>query len=268
MTKIPIIDGGFLLTESHHSPKHVGGLAIFRLPKGKGPAWLRKLLDDMRQEKPGFPFNQRLRENAGIQYELEPDDHLEMDYQVRHTVLPHPGSHEQLLDVVARLHANLLDRERPLWEFHLIEGLSGRRFAFYTKIHHSLCDGITFGRWFAEAGATSAKDKDSHAIWRRDEVPGVPDDDIGYVELIMEGVKALGGGIKTALEVSALSAKLIQKRFLDGDTNIALPLAAPRTKINVAPGAQITGRHHQRCGHDDLRPGSEPVFRAGKWCSG
>ena len=93
----------------------------------------------MRQVPPGYPFNQRLKKDV-IQPELEFDDHFEIDYHVRHTVLPGPGSREQLLDVVARMHANLLDRERPLWEFHLIEGLSGRRFAFYTKIHHVLCD--------------------------------------------------------------------------------------------------------------------------------
>ena len=44
MTRLSTIDGGFLLTESQNSPKHVGGLMIFQLPKGKGPAWLRALL--------------------------------------------------------------------------------------------------------------------------------------------------------------------------------------------------------------------------------
>jgi len=237
MTKLPTIDVGFLLTESHHSPKHVAGLQIFRLPKGKGPAWLRKLLNEMRQVPPGYPFSQRLKKDV-IQPELEFDDHFEISYHVRHTVLPGPGSDEQLLDVVARIHANLLDRERPLWEFHLIEGLSGRRFAFYTKIHHVLCDGITFARWFAESGSRSATDMNSRPIWQRDETPGAGnDEDVSYAQMIIDGVKMLGGGFKTALGVSALSAKLLQRRFLDGDSNIALPLSAPRTALNVAPGA-------------------------------
>jgi len=115
MTKLPLIDGGFLLTESHHSPRHVAGLQIFRLPKGKGSAWLRSLLNEMRLATPGFPFNQKLKDQVGLQYVLEKDDQLDIDYHVRHTVLPRPGSDEQLLDVVARLHANLLDRDRPLW---------------------------------------------------------------------------------------------------------------------------------------------------------
>ena len=70
MTKLPTIDVGFLLTESHHSPKHVAGLQIFRLPKGKGSAWLRKLLDEMREVPPGYPFDQRLKKDV-IQPELE-----------------------------------------------------------------------------------------------------------------------------------------------------------------------------------------------------
>jgi diacylglycerol O-acyltransferase len=237
MTKLPTIDVGFLLTESHHSPKHVAGLQIFRLPKGKGPASIRKLMDEVKQIPPGYPFNQRLKKDV-IQPELEFDDHFEIDYHVRHTVLPGPGSEEQLLDVVARMHANLLDRERPLWEFHLIEGLSGRRFAFYTKIHHVLCDGITFARWFAESGSKSAADLYSRPIWQRDEIPEAGgDEDISYAQMIIEGVKMLGGGFKTALGVSALSAKLLQRRFFDGDSNISLPLSAPRTALNVAPGA-------------------------------
>ena len=49
MTRVSTIDSGFLLTETPESPKHVGALMIFQLPKGKGPAWLRDLLDEMKQ---------------------------------------------------------------------------------------------------------------------------------------------------------------------------------------------------------------------------
>ena len=238
MTSLSIIDSGFLLTESHHSPKHVAGLQIFRLPGGKGPAWLRKLLDDMKQAPPGFPFNQRLKPGTAIQAELEFDEHFDIDYHVRHSVLPRPGNDEQLLDVVARLHANLLDRERPLWEFHLIEGLSDRRFAFYTKVHHCLCDGVTFGRWYNDSSSLSADEKTTPPIWRLDDSPrSEEEENLSYAQMMVEGVKMLGGGVKTALGISVLSARLVQRRFFDGDLNIALPLSAPKTPLNVATGA-------------------------------
>ena len=237
MTKLSIIDGGFLLTESHHSPKHIAGLQIFQLPKGKGSAWLRKMLDDMKQSQAGSPFNQKLKGGNALQPELELDEHFEIDYHVRHSVLPRPGSDDQLLDVVARLHANLLDRERPLWEFHLIEGLSERRFAFYTKVHHSLCDGVTFGQWFDESCSLSPAKMDAQPIWHHHGSVESEDEDISYAQMMVEGVRMLGGGVKTALGISALSARLVQRRFFEGNLNIALPLSAPKTRLNVPTGA-------------------------------
>ena len=238
MTRLSAIDSGFLLTETHNSPKHVGALLIFELPKGKGSAWLRSLLDGMKKWPPGFPFNQRLKSSSGPLFEMQEDDHFEMDYHVRHTVLPHPGHESQLLDVVARMHANLLDRDRPLWEFHLVEGLSNRRFAFYFKIHHALADGITIGRWLEDSGSTSAKDQTGRPIWARDvEAEEREGGQVDYLQMILEGISFLGTGVKTLLGVSMLTAKILKKRYIDGDSQIALPFSAPKTTINVRPGA-------------------------------
>jgi len=237
MHKLSALDSGFLITESHHSPKHVGGLQILRLPGGKGAAWLRKLLDNLKLVQPGFPFNQKLKDSSILQPALVLDEHFDIDYHVRHTVLPGPGSDDQLVDMVARLHANLLDRERPLWEFHLIEGLSNRRFAFYTKIHHAIVDGITFAHWFAESGSPAASDMGSHPIWQRDEPPPGEYDDTSLAQLLIDGVKMLGGGVKTAVDLSALSAKLIQKSIFEGNRNAVLPLSAKKTRLNVPTGA-------------------------------
>ena len=165
MGHISLIDNGFLLTEAQNSPKHVACLQVWDLPEGKGSAWLRRLLADLKEEPPGFPFNQKLNYKIPLQPDLVTDPKVDMDYHVRHTVLPHPGDDEQLWKTVSRLHANLLDRERPLWEFHLIEGLAGRRFAFYTKIHHALADGITIARWFSESGSAGPSDLATAPIW-------------------------------------------------------------------------------------------------------
>jgi diacylglycerol O-acyltransferase len=241
MTRLSIIDGGFLLTESPHSPKHVGGLMIFQLPRGKGPAWLRALLDEMKQSPPGYPFNQRLTRQAGLLYEMEFDEHLDIDYHVRHTVLPHPGSDAQLAEVTARMHANLLDRDRPLWEFHLIEGLRGRRFAFYVKIHHVIGDGITFARWINDSTNTAARDQAVRPIWARpQEADANPSAELSFGQLAMDAASTLGGGVRTALGISAITAKMMQRRFLERDGHIALPLSAPRTSLNVPTGSART----------------------------
>ena len=66
-------------------------------------------------------------------------------------------SPHELLTVVSRLHGSLLDRNRPLWEAHLIEGLADGRFALYTKIHHALCDGVTAMRLLESAVAVKPR---------------------------------------------------------------------------------------------------------------
>lgn len=238
MTRLSTIDGGFLLTESHHSPKHVAGLMVFELPRGKGPAWLRTLLHQMRGVPPGYPFDHKLKSPLSLQFELVPDENFEIEYHVRHTVLPRPGNQRQLLDLVSRLHANLLDRDRPLWEFHLIEGLEGRRFAFYLKTHHAIGDGLTARRWTDDATTTEPDTRHFRPVWARDEgPPETSGQDLDYVQLLTNGIRAVGGGLRTAIGISGITAKMIQRRLLDRDGRVALPLSAPRTSLNVATGA-------------------------------
>ncbi len=61
----------------------------------------------------------------------------------------------ELLELTSRLHGTLLDRHRPLWESHLVEGLNDGRFAVYTKIHHALLDGVSAMRMMRRALATT-----------------------------------------------------------------------------------------------------------------
>jgi diacylglycerol O-acyltransferase / wax synthase len=71
------------------------------------------------------------------------DPHLNLRYHVRYTALPSPGSEEQLKDLAGRVFAQQLDRDKPLWELWLAEGLEGDRFAMLAKTHHALVDGIS-----------------------------------------------------------------------------------------------------------------------------
>lgn len=73
------------------------------------------------------------------------DPDFDIAFHVRELALPSPGDDRQLGEQVARLHARLLDRDRPLWELYLITGLSGGRAAIYSKIHHAAIDGVSGG---------------------------------------------------------------------------------------------------------------------------
>jgi WS/DGAT/MGAT family acyltransferase len=71
------------------------------------------------------------------------DPSFNLDYHIRHTALPEPGSHEQLLIFAARVFSQRLDRSKPLWEMWLVDGVEGDRFAIVSKSHHCLVDGVS-----------------------------------------------------------------------------------------------------------------------------
>ncbi|MDX1620079.1 MAG: wax ester/triacylglycerol synthase family O-acyltransferase [Nitriliruptorales bacterium] len=145
MGTLSVADAGWLLIEGRERPMHVGGLMLFEPPEDAGPQFLQDLVSQVRDHtniRP--PFNQRLARPyglAGSVYQWT-EDEPELDYHFRHLALPEPGRIRELLVLVSNLHANLLDRHRPLWEVYLIEGIEDGRFALYSKVHHSVLDGV------------------------------------------------------------------------------------------------------------------------------
>lgn len=143
MRRIDLTSAGFLLLEKRETPMHVGGVNLFTLPQGVDE---RQFLEDLREMLRGTTaFRQPFAEYpvtgpTGLFWRK--DEHMDMDYHVRHSALPSPGRYRELFALASRLHTTLLDRTRPLWELHLIEGLQNRQFAVYNKIHHAAIDGV------------------------------------------------------------------------------------------------------------------------------
>ncbi len=146
MKRLTMMDSAFLLAENRETPMHVGGLHLFTLPEGVDEQeFLHGLAASLRSdEQLQSPFGDRLKMGrlglAGpIHWEREKS--LDLDYHIRHSALPKPGRYRELFALASRLHGTLLDRNRPLWEMHLIEGLQARQFAIYFKFHHAAVDG-------------------------------------------------------------------------------------------------------------------------------
>jgi diacylglycerol O-acyltransferase len=114
------------------------------------------------------PWNLKLLDTplVGSRLPLMREIHdVDLDYHVRHSALPHPGGQRELGVLVSRLHSNELDLHRPLWEVHLIEGLEDNRFAMYSKIHHSLVDGISGMRLIMRALSTDPEAASTPSFW-------------------------------------------------------------------------------------------------------
>lgn len=139
-----VLDAGLLLMESPQTPMHIGGIQVLKLPRGAGADYVHKLRQRMmRFPADGAPFNYRLTRSGGglgmLAWEVV--DEVNLEEHVFHHALPYPGGERELLELISRLNSDALDRSRPLWEQHLIEGLHGRRYATFTRIHHALMDG-------------------------------------------------------------------------------------------------------------------------------
>ncbi len=145
MSYLNPVDTAFLRLESPGTPMHVGGLMVFQRPADAAPDYLRKLHAQLQSANtPTHPFNCRIQPDTlnSVRPQWEVVENLDFDYHVRHSALPYPGGERELGVLVARLHSHPLDMSRPLWEFHLIEGLENGRFAFYFKVHHCAMDGL------------------------------------------------------------------------------------------------------------------------------
>lgn len=146
MRRINLMDASFLLAESRQTPMHVAGVQLFQLPEGADEERFLKNLRRVMRSVDEFrkPFGEYVTTGkAGPVGPLywKKDPQLDLDYHVRHSALPEPGSYRELFTLISRLHTTLLDRSRPLWEAHLIEGLQDRQFALYLKLHHAAIDG-------------------------------------------------------------------------------------------------------------------------------
>ena len=148
MRKIDLADASFLMLEKRATPMHVAGLVLGTLPDNVTQRTFMKRLDGIFRNVDEFrkPFGEYVTTGktgilGGLQWET--DAELDFDYHVRHSALPKPGRYRELFALVSRLHGTLLDRSRPLWEVHLIEGLQDRQFAVYLKMHHATIDGIS-----------------------------------------------------------------------------------------------------------------------------
>ncbi|MBL8321593.1 MAG: wax ester/triacylglycerol synthase family O-acyltransferase, partial [Acinetobacter sp.] len=102
-------------------------------------SFIQDLVTDIRNSKsiPIPPFNNRL---SGFFW--DEDEEFDLDHHFRHIALPQPGRIRELLTYISQEHSTLIDRAKPLWTCHIIEGIEGNRFAMYFKIHHAMVDGI------------------------------------------------------------------------------------------------------------------------------
>ncbi len=240
------LDGSFLHLETAATPMHVGSLHLCELPPGfKGDfyARVRRLLQGSLDLAP--LYRRRLAEMP--LHFANPvwvdGGEVDLDFHVYRHTLKRPGTRLQLERCTARLHAAPMDRRRPLWEVHVIDGLQGSQVAFYMKVHHAVLDGAAgvalAQALFGIAPQAGRRPGAVPAVPARAEQPGIVNlagaalrhDAAQYIKLLRhlpEVFRTLAGMVKSAGGGAAAPAPLRQNFSFGPKTPLNVPITAER----------------------------------------
>jgi diacylglycerol O-acyltransferase len=230
MKLIAPADSMFLLGESREHPMHVGSLQLFKPSDRADENFVTEAYESMigcTEIQPTFRKHPAfVGPVTNLAWSLDQD--VELDYHFRRSALPRPGRVRELLELCSRLHGSLLDRHRPLWEAHLIEGLNDGRYAVYTKFHHSLMDGVSALRLMQRAFTDDPEDDEVRVPWALGP-RHKPDSGKGSSPL-----DTLTGALGSAARLGPSTLSLARAALIE--QQLTFPFRAPKTMFNVRIG--------------------------------
>jgi diacylglycerol O-acyltransferase / wax synthase len=142
--KLSSMDASFLYLETPEMPMHVGSMAIFRLPEGYKGDFFEDFKAMIASRLHIAPILKSRLEKAPLDIDHPSwveDDQFDIDRHIFRASLPAPRDRATLERIVGWMHAKLLNRARPLWEFYVFEGMNDNEIGLYSKMHHACIDG-------------------------------------------------------------------------------------------------------------------------------
>jgi WS/DGAT/MGAT family acyltransferase len=245
MSLIAPQDAAFLMGETTAQPTHVAGLAIYEPPPGADPDYVSRLHQELLGHNEIHPrLRLRPADPVGILGNVwwTEERDIDLEYHVRLAALPRPGRVGELQALVSRLHGHSLDRHHPLWEFYLIEGLEGGRFATYTKIHHALYDGVASTRLLTSWLSPDADARGAIPWWSAEHQPSSQTDRAhsrsGPFGVAAQLARAAAQTARWTGELAGVGSSIGKMAAWNLRGNSAgRPYGAPRTMLNTS----ITG---------------------------
>jgi WS/DGAT/MGAT family acyltransferase len=248
MNNLSLLDLGFFITETEASPKHVAGLLIFKRPAKSTVAFAKNLYHEyLTFTDVSPPFNRIINFSLRPMPHWQDADAVDLTQHIfYHKLKRGHNDRESLYDFVAKLHAPMLDRSRPLWEVHVIDGLGDGRFALYQKIHHAYADGVTLTRWTADGLAKSPSQRKFTPMWIRKHGGYTGPRKARNSEVFQSMWKEVGGTSRRFLGIGRLAAMLFLESVDLTKNAIALPFVS--TAKTPLTGQVTSGRQFSTAG--------------------
>jgi len=239
MKHLSALDALFLHLETPDTPMHVGSLMLLEKPAGKKSAHAA-IRDHVAKRMHVAPVFSRVLEvmPLGIANPVWLNaESVELDYHIKSLTLPAPGTPAQLESAVAGLHSTMLDRNRPLWQFTVIDGLKSGQIGFYAKIHHAALDGQG---GIAVAQALLDVQRKPRAVPRAmASVPTMRPSTLKMLGAALRNTVAQYGRILKAVPGAAKAAGLTGAAALSPEQLKKRSAAlGPRTRLNAAIGPE------------------------------
>jgi len=235
------MDVSFLYMETPTTAMHVGGVAIFQPPStGFDYDRLVELISQRITLVPRYRQKVKLIPGRIANPVWVDDESFDVTYHVRRSALPKPGTDAQLRDLVGRLQGRPLDRNRPLWEIYLVEGLERGRVGIITKTHHAMVDGIAAVDIGTVMLDLTPEPREVPADdWRPSREPGRGALVVGAVtDLVKRPTQAIDTTRSAIVDVRATAGKVagVASGVLQSVASMAKP--APSSPLNVRIGEQ------------------------------
>lgn len=235
--RMSMLDASFLQSETTENMMHVAGMTIYKMPKGASKTLMREVVEEFWSVPKVYPpFNYRLANPDNLQalrHSWIEEENVDLTYHIRRSALPSPGDERELGILVSRLHGNPMDFHRPLWEMHLIEGLEGRRFAMYFKMHHALIDGITGMKMMVRS---LSEDPENSVVQPLFATPPSkrparkPKDGMDFTTLLSDALENARAQVGTVRDVGKAMQSVV--RAVRGKDDLTIPYRAPMSVLN------------------------------------
>ncbi|MFT5276674.1 MAG: diacylglycerol O-acyltransferase [Glaciecola sp.] len=226
--KISFLDKTFWITESEANPKHVAGLQLLEMPEDAPPDYVEQLFAELQSFKKATPpFNCTVSTFLAYPMKLTPVDQLNMDYHVQMHVLDDINNKPDLHKFVAKLHETWLDRDKPLWQYHLIKDKANKGFAIYVKVHHMCGDGASLIRMFQKGYSEQKNSENFVPVWAADLILRDPK----KVNIFKQTINGLWDVILTLKDIIWIWLRLLVKLLRINQVYMPIPFSGTKTML-------------------------------------